>query len=84
MPLAKIDLDAIERGARKVYPNVSDATRNRQFFTPVSAVLRHAANRKMCSPLLIERPDKPPGRIRWLTPEEAERLIAACNDCCDR
>lgn len=80
IPLAKIDLDAIERGARKVYPNVSDATRNRQFFTPVSAVLRHAATRKMCSPLIIERPKKPPGRIRWIAPEEAELLILACND----
>src|SRR5215469_10450470 len=30
-PLAKIDQDAIDRGARKVYPNVSGATRDRQF-----------------------------------------------------
>jgi hypothetical protein len=55
MPLAKIDLDAIEHGGRRVYPNASDATRNRQFFTAVSAVLRHAAIRKMCAPVIIER-----------------------------
>jgi hypothetical protein len=34
-PLAKISQDAIDRGARKVYPNASDGTRNRQFYTPV-------------------------------------------------
>jgi len=79
-PLAKIDQDAIDVGARKVYPDVSGATRDRQFYTPVSAVLKHAARRGWCSPIIMERPAKSPGRIRWITPEEAERLIAACND----
>src|SRR5262245_27994842 len=36
-PLARIDLDAIERGAAKVYPDASPQTRNRQFFTPAVA-----------------------------------------------
>src|SRR5690349_23683699 len=44
-PLAKIDQDAIDVGARKVYPNASAATRDRQFYTPVSAVLKHATKR---------------------------------------
>src|SRR6516225_2240444 len=55
-PLAKIDQDAIDVGARKVYPNASGATRNRQFYTPVSAVIKHAA----CSHIVMERPEKPP------------------------
>jgi len=75
-PLAKIDQDAIDVGARKVYPNASGATRNRQFYTPVSAVIKHAA----CSHIVMERPEKPPSRVRWLTPEQAERRIAACGD----
>jgi integrase len=78
--LTKIDQDAIDRGARKVYPNASGATRDRQFYTPVSAVLKHAAKRGWCSPIIMERPTKPPGRVRWITPREAECLIAACND----
>src|SRR5262245_31100523 len=41
--LARIDLEAIEKGAAKVYPNASPQTRNRQFYTPAVAVLRHAA-----------------------------------------
>jgi hypothetical protein len=41
-PLARIDQDALDRGAAKLYPDVSPATRNRQFYTPASAVLlRH-------------------------------------------
>ena len=61
------------KGARKLYPNASGATRDRQFYTPTSAVLKHAAKRGWCSPIIIERPEKSPGAFRWLTPEEADR-----------
>jgi len=77
--LANIDLDAIEKGAAKTYPKASPATRNRQFFTPTAAVLRHAAKRGWCSMPILERPRQPPGIIRWLTPAEADRLIQACS-----
>ena len=79
-PLARIDLVAIERGARKLFPNGSPATLNRQFFTPASAVLHHAAKRGMCALPIIERPREPKPPPRWITPDEAERLIAACGD----
>jgi hypothetical protein len=55
-PLARIDQEAIDKGARKLYLNAAPATRNRQFYTPVSAVLAHGARRGWCSPILIERP----------------------------
>lgn len=77
MPLDKIDLAAIEEGARKVYPRAAPATRNRQFFTPTLAVLKHAAKRGMCSPIVVERPKIRDGVVRWLSPAEAERLIEA-------
>ena len=79
-PLAKINQDAIDVGARRVYPYTSPATRNRQFYTPVSAVIKHAAKRGWCSQIVLERPAKPPGRMRWLTPEQADRLIEACGE----
>jgi integrase len=78
-PLALIDQDAIDRGARKVYPGTSPATRDRQFYTPALAVIHHAAKRGWCAQIIVERPRKPPGIVRWLTPRQAERLIAACN-----
>ena len=44
LPLARIDQDALDRGASKLYPNASPSTRNRQFFTPASAVLSMPPN----------------------------------------
>lgn len=76
-PLVRIDQDAIDRGARKLYPDAADATRNRQFYTPTCAVLKHAAKRGWCSLIALERPRQPKGKDGWLTVEEAERLIAA-------
>ncbi len=78
-PLAQIGQDAIEVGALKLYPKAQPATRNRQFFTPAVAVLRHAAKRGWCERPLIGRPKKARKRLRWLTPDEAERLIAAAS-----
>jgi integrase len=74
-PLAQIDQDALDTGARKLFPNASPATRNRQFYTPASAVLHHAARRGWCSLPVIERPDTGRERVRWITIEEANKLI---------
>src|SRR5258708_37639618 len=79
MPLCQIDQDAIDRGARKLYPQVSDATRNRQFYTPTVAVITHAARRKWCERLVLQRPRKSQEQTRWLKLDEANRLIAACS-----
>ena len=78
MPLAKIDQEAIERGARKLFPDAAPSTLNRQFFTPTAAVLHHAAKRAWCALPVIERPTVPEGRVRWLTLTEADRLTVAC------
>lgn len=78
--LDTIDLAAIEDAARKLYPGRSAATHNRQVFTPVSAIIRHAAARGRAELRLIKRPRQPKGRVRWLRPDDAERLIAACAD----
>ena len=52
----------------------------RQFYAIASAILHHAARRGWCPKPIIERPSTPPGRIRWLTIDEADSLIAACSD----
>jgi integrase len=79
-PLAKIDQDAIDRGAQKVYPKGSGPTRNRQFYTPTTAVLMHAARLGLCPPSILKRPAPSPQRVNWITPPEADRLIGACAD----
>lgn len=79
-PLARIDQDAMDKGARKLYPHGGPATRDRQFYAVVSAILHHAAKRGWCAKPIIERPTLPPGRIRWITIDEADALISACSD----
>jgi integrase len=80
LPLAQIDQDALDRGARKLYPNAAPSTLNRQFYAIASAVLHHAKRRGWCPSPIIERPKLPDGRIRWITIEEADSLIAACSE----
>jgi integrase len=73
--LDKIDQDAIDAAAKAIYPGLAPATISRQVYTPMVAVISAAALRKLCSPLKITRPKLPRGRVRWLTHDEAHRLI---------
>ena len=75
--LREIDQHAIDLAAKKLYPKAGPATRNRQVFTPASAVLRHAARKGWCATPTLARPKQPTGVVRWLKPDEAERLIEA-------
>jgi integrase len=79
-PLAKIDQDATDLGAKKLFPDALPATRNRQFYSVVSAVLHHAAKRGWCHTPIIQRPAQADRRIQWITIEDADKLIAACSD----
>jgi hypothetical protein len=73
-PVTAIDQNAVKQAALAIYPNASPSTRNRQVFTPVSAVLKSAGvNFK------LSRFRQPLGAVRWLTQDEAGRLIAACS-----
>ena len=40
-------------------------------------MLNHAARKKWCDEPVIARPAQPAGRVRWITPVEAERLVEA-------
>jgi integrase len=67
-PLTEIDQIAIDNAASALYPGAPATTTNRQFYTPVSAVLKRAG---------IERKIKRPKGWRgskateWLEPEQA-------------
>lgn len=76
--LVRIDQSAIDACARSLMPQAKPSTLNRQIYTPISAVLKHAHTRGMCEDRAIERPTQPPGKTRWMTVEEANRLLAAC------
>lgn len=78
--LSAIDQAAIDRCAGVLKPGAAASTINRQVHTPISAILKHAAKRGMCASQPIERPAQPDGKTRWLTIDEASRLVAACSD----
>lgn len=74
-----IDLDAVNAAARAIYPDAAPATVNRQLITPISAVVAlHCRTTGQRPPVFPRRPE-PTGRLRWLTPKEADRLLAACD-----
>lgn len=76
--LAHIGQSEIDECAKKLYPRAAASTTNRKIYTPISAVLHHAARKKWCPKPVIARPkghDKE--RVRWITYEEAEKLINA-------
>jgi integrase len=76
-PLRSIGQAEIDNCAHHLYPNVSPATRNRQVYSPVSAVLKHIGVE-----LTLKRPKGSQGNMQtgWLWPEEAERLFNAANE----
>jgi integrase len=75
--LSQIGQAEIDHAAKVLKPGAAASTLNRQIYTPVAAVLHHAARKKWCPKPVIARPSQPEGRVRWLTHEEADRLIAA-------
>lgn len=76
--ISHIGQSEVEAAARKLYPGASASTINRQVFTPVSAIMSHAAKRKLGDKPTFDRPAQPRGRIRWITYKEADKLIAGC------
>ncbi len=62
---------------RMLRANVTDSTRLREVVSPVRAVLRHGAIRGWCTPPVFEVIRQPKGRKEWLTPPEAEAIVAA-------
>jgi integrase len=77
-PLRLIGQEAVDNAAKKLLPLGSNATRNRQVYTPLSAILRHAARKGWCKTPIFARPKQPPGVIRYITPSEAYQLIETC------
>lgn len=71
-PLAEIDQAAVDEAAIAIYPQAANATRNRQVYTPISAILKRAGME-----FSLKRPIGAQGRMRtnWLWPEQAEKVF---------
>lgn len=78
--VAAIGQGDIDDAATALYPNAKPSTRNRYVHTPMAAVLHHAHGRGDRAWMQVKRPKLPKPRLRFLVPDEAKRLVAACND----
>lgn len=72
--LSDLTQEAIDAAARQLFPDATAATRNRWFYTPVSAVLKHAGIDRT-----IRRPKGWRGKPKteWLSQDQATRLLEA-------
>ena len=76
--LAKINQATLDTLRDKVLrPGAKPATFNRGIVIPVRAVMMHAARRGWCAPPLFESVRRTPGRTLFVTPRQAEALLAA-------
>jgi integrase len=71
--LSEIDQRQIDNAAATLYPAASPATRNRQVYTPMSAILKRSG-----VAFALRRPKDSNGRTinAWLRQEQAERMFA--------
>src|SRR5882762_1206412 len=76
LALSKIDQAEINAAAVRAFPKGTAAYRNRNFYTPVSAVLKHVGDERK-----IKRPKGWRGKrhTSWLEPDQAFALFAAAD-----
>lgn len=74
--ISNIDQDALDAFVRQYFQGRSAYTITRHAIAPLSAVLNIAARRGWCDRPRFDRPKLPPGRVRWITREEADRLVS--------
>jgi integrase len=72
--LAQVTQADIDAAAVALYPSASPATRNRQVYSPVSAVLKHA---QVTTPFKRPKGARGESRLCWLKEQEAFALLAA-------
>ena len=76
LPIHRIDQIAIDTAAADLFPNASAQTRNREFYTPVAAVLHRAGvERRIRRPLGW----KGSKSTSWLEPGQAFRLFSVAD-----
>jgi hypothetical protein len=81
VPISAVTQDALlgEKGIKKTLlrPDPSPATVARHIIVPVRVVLNHAADQGWCDAPRMKTPKQPEGRVVYLLPSEANRLVMA-------
>lgn len=75
--LGDVSQALIDGLAVEMKPDARPATRLRQIYTPILAVMNQAASAGLCDPIRLKKPKVKGGRTEYLTPQQAEDWIAA-------
>ncbi len=78
-PIAEINQSAADEAARLLHPKAGPATRKRQVYVPLSAVLNHVARKWEMPVAKLSHPKPPKVETKWATPEGVAQLLPACS-----
>ena len=78
-PVGKIGQDEIDQAAYSLYPSAKPATRKRQVYAPIAAVLHHAAGKNWIRAPIIKQPKVRQSETRYSTVERLNRLLPHCS-----
>lgn len=77
-PIASIGQAEVDSAAARICPTAGPATRKRQIYVPVCAVLNHAAKKKWASRPAIVHPRVKQLPAQWAKPEWVAKLLPCC------
>lgn len=77
-PITAIGQVEADDAARKLYPGTAAATRRRQLYVPLKAVLNHASEKWRISVQRIKAPKVKKTVIDWASPEYVGKLLQHC------
>jgi len=77
-PLCSIGQEQADEAAKALYPGTTAATRKRQAYAPLMAVLNHAAERGWLNVPKIKAPRVKEVQVQWATPEYVAKLLPHC------
>lgn len=75
--LTEVNQQLVDKLAKDLKPDAAAATRLRQVYTPILAVMNTAAQAGLCDPIKLKKPKVASGRTAYLTPQEAEDWLDA-------
>ncbi|WP_170923145.1 tyrosine-type recombinase/integrase [Fulvimarina manganoxydans] len=77
--MSEINNAAMREAAKKLYPDASDETIRRQLYTPVKAILNHAADEELCAPPRLKIKVQANRRTVFFKPEEVDAVLLSLN-----
>jgi hypothetical protein len=77
-PIGHIGQPEADEAAKKICPKSGNATRKRQVYAPLCAVLNHASAKWKVRIEKIRHPKVKPTTVKWATPEYVTTLLPHC------